>query len=367
MEQIARLLQGRHLAAAHLALVRAARSVRAHIKLRLVVAVVCPMLVLLAAGVILLNLKHITIVDAGKSSKVTTFDSDPAEILSQNGIKTSPYDKVTFSGIDKGNGTITVVPAFAVGVSADKKNSRVMIAEGTVADVLKKADVTPGPEDIVSAPLSSAVKPGETVTVRRVTYATKTNFKPLSYATETVPSAMYKKGVQLVLDEGREGRQAITTKVKLIDGQPTSSTTVSESVSLAPLSRRLLVGTASSAPLSPLAAPSSLKLDAEGVPTHYSEVFSGPATAYYARKGALTDSGRRAGVGYVAVNPRLIPYGSKLYIMSPDGSFVYGYAIAADTGAFVHDGSGVLTDLYFPSKSACDRFGVHDVNIYVLN
>ena len=51
------------------------------------------------------------------------------------------------------------------------------------------------------------------------------------------------------------------------------------------------------------------------------------STAYTG--GGITATGAPAAVGRVAVNPNVIPYGTKLYIASPDGSIVYGYAIAS--------------------------------------
>ena len=55
--------------------------------------------------------------------------------------------------------------------------------------------------------------------------------------------------------------------------------------------------------------------------------------------------GRYLSEGYVAVDPDIIPYGSKLYIMTKDGSWDYGYAIAADTGGAMLSGR-VLVDQY---------------------
>ena len=40
----------------------------------------------------------------------------------------------------------------------------------------------------------------------------------------------------------------------------------------------------------------------------------------------------------MAVDPDVIPYGTKLYITSTDGKFVYGYAVATDTGIAVQKG-----------------------------
>jgi len=67
----------------------------------------------------------------------------------------------------------------------------------------------------------------------------------------------------------------------------------------------------------------------------------------------------------VAVNPKQIPYGTKLYIVSHDGKYVYGYAIAADTGGFAKKGR-ITTDLFFHTSRECYNFGVRSVRIYVL-
>ena len=65
-------------------------------------------------------------------------------------------------------------------------------------------------------------------------------------------------------------------------------------------------------------------------PTSYKSVITNAkATGYSAGGNARGASGNSLSAGHVAVNPNLIPYGSKLYITSADGSFVYGYAIAS--------------------------------------
>ena len=69
--------------------------------------------------------------------------------------------------------------------------------------------------------------------------------------------------------------------------------------------------------------------------------------------------------GHVAVNPNLIPYGSKLYITSADGSFVYGYAIASDTGTALIDGT-IGVDLFYDTYLESLLNGLRTVNIYVL-
>ena len=54
-----------------------------------------------------------------------------------------------------------------------------------------------------------------------------------------------------------------------------------------------------------------------------------------------------------------------MYIKTADGSVIYGYAVAADTGGFVKNHpTGV--DLFMSTRSACVNFGVRNVEIYIL-
>ncbi len=85
------------------------------------------------------------------------------------------------------------------------------------------------------------------------------------------------------------------------------------------------------------------------------------ATAYTANCygcSGMTASGQHAGHGIVAVDPRVIPLGSHLYIPG------YGQAIAGDTGGAIH---GNRVDLGFNSNSDAMQFGRRSVTVYVLH
>jgi len=69
--------------------------------------------------------------------------------------------------------------------------------------------------------------------------------------------------------------------------------------------------------------------------------------------------------GFVAVNTDVIPYGSLLYITSADGSFTYGWAVAADVGEAMMDGR-VDIDCFFESYNESCYFGKKLMNIYVV-
>lgn len=70
--------------------------------------------------------------------------------------------------------------------------------------------------------------------------------------------------------------------------------------------------------------------------------------------------------GYVAVHPGEIPYGTRMYITSADNSFVYGFAIAADTGLGLL-GDVIDVDLYYDTYLESCLNGKRNVNIYLLD
>ncbi|TET49651.1 MAG: hypothetical protein E3J58_04680 [Actinomycetota bacterium] len=89
------------------------------------------------------------------------------------------------------------------------------------------------------------------------------------------------------------------------------------------------------------------------------------ATAYYAfgsggndiNGNGITATGLRARKGIVAVDPRIIPLGTKLYIPG------YGEALAADTGGWIKNDR---IDLCFESLEECFRFGRRKIRVYLV-
>ena len=91
----------------------------------------------------------------------------------------------------------------------------------------------------------------------------------------------------------------------------------------------------------------------------YKKVIYGEATAYTWGGGATgyTSVGLWPKRGIVAVDPRVIPYYTKLYIPG------YGTALAADTGGAI---IGTRIDLFMDSLSECFQWGRRNVEIYIL-
>ncbi|MBR6564176.1 MAG: 3D domain-containing protein, partial [Clostridia bacterium] len=60
------------------------------------------------------------------------------------------------------------------------------------------------------------------------------------------------------------------------------------------------------------------------------------------------------------------PYGTEMFIKTTDGKYIYGYAVAADTGGFIkRHPTGI--DLFFDTEKECINFGVRTAEIYILN
>ncbi len=105
-------------------------------------------------------------------------------------------------------------------------------------------------------------------------------------------------------------------------------------------------------------------LDEDGLPLHYVRTVEGTACAYTAKENAVTATGTTPQWGTVAVNPKRIAYGSKLFIVS-DSGYVYGYAVAEDTGGDLLNNT-ILVDLYMDTREECLTFGRQNVTIYML-
>jgi 3D (Asp-Asp-Asp) domain-containing protein len=87
----------------------------------------------------------------------------------------------------------------------------------------------------------------------------------------------------------------------------------------------------------------------------YKDSFTVKTYAYSG--GGTTASGKKAQVGRVAVDPRVIELGTWLYVED------YGLCQAADTGGAI---KGNKVDLYMNSESECYAWGVRHKDVYIL-
>ena len=305
------------------------------------------------------------ITDNGATREIKTNFTDIYAILKDENYELQPDDAVVIETDSEKRKHITIKRAFNVTVIADGETQLLGMTNGTVADALEKAEITLGSDDIVTPALGSEVFAEMKITVQRVEYKTRNIESMLAAEIVYKDNSNLTIGTENVLEEGENGAHVVTYKDKYVDGKLFSTEQTAEEITKQPTSRVIERGTASAVPYAKLDEPDKVSL-VNGIPENYTRVVSGKATAYSARKGALTASGRYAVVGTVAVNPNIIPYGSEVYIVAQDGSRVYGYAVAADTGYGLMDGT-VAVDVFMGSYEDSCRWGAVYVDIYVLS
>ena len=331
----------------------------------------------------------------GEDSEITIYRAASVTFVDLNGVSTSivlagtvsdllqeltvtveegqlvsvPTDTVLYDGL-----VVKLTNAYHVTVTADGVTTALLIGEGTVADALQQANVSLGENDEVQPVVSEALFDNLEITVYRVTYAQRTVNEKIAFVKKTVKSSSMYEGQSEITQAGQNGEKTVTYRDKIVDGVYASSEVLSETVLTESVPQITTVGTKQKAvavaslrnggtPISELTQPAFLKIE-NGAPTEYKQIITGKAAAYTAAPGSKTASGRTVKPGYIAVNPKQIPYGSELWIVSTDG-IVYGYAIAADTGGFVKKGKFTV-DLFMNTESECRQWGSRDVVIYVL-
>ena len=328
--------------------------------------------------ILILRARNITIDDNGEQTKKVIAAATIEDALKKANVTVSKFDKVTPS-LDlelKEGVTIKIKRAYVVEVIADGETKAVNFVEGTVADALKLADVTLGENDEVSPALDTQLAVGGKVTVNRVAYETRLATETIKYSTVTKKTTTLYNGQSGIEQVGVNGEKIVTYKDKIVDGNKVSSTAVSTEITKNPVDNIKLVGTkvkvlSATSPISAISLPSRYTLDVDGIPSAVTETITGKAKAYtcnttsYTGRGG-TASGVKAQSGYIAVNPKQIPYGTEMYIVSTDGKYVYGYCIAADTGGFATRGTATC-DLYMDTLGECVQWGSRTVNIYILN
>ncbi|MGM9992072.1 MAG: 3D domain-containing protein [Candidatus Bruticola sp.] len=80
-------------------------------------------------------------------------------------------------------------------------------------------------------------------------------------------------------------------------------------------------------------------------------------TAYAYCLNGRTASGHYTGPGCIAVDPNVIPIGSKIYVPG------YGWGEAKDTGGNIY---GNKIDIWLPNNTQCSQWGVRTVEVTVL-
>lgn len=222
-------------------------------------------------------------------------------------------------------------------VTADGKTKNYKTLCRTVGDALKDCKIKVGDADIVTPGLDTEIGDGLKVVIQRVTTSQETVEEDVDFNTIEKDDPSMEEGKSKVETEGSKGRDKVTYEITYIDGVESERKEISRETVTAAVDKVILNGT---------------KISFNG--KSYSRKLVVKAYSYTGS--GRTAMGTRARVGEIAVDPKVIPLGSKVYIEG------VGARIAEDTGGNI---KGNTIDIYMNSASECRKWGARTVTIYI--
>ncbi len=320
--------------------------------------------------------KQVVIIDRdGSAKEVITFKRYVGDVLDEEKIILGTSDELNFSEDTKlkDNMKIEIYRAFPILITEKDSTREVRTAKRTVNEALVALGINLKDSDIVTPARDAKITDFSEIKIVRVDEKVVEVVEEIPYeAKERVNNSMA-SGTKKLVQAGSPGEKMVSYKISYSDGVEVSREKISETVTVEPIAQIREVGAKKPAASNyQIASAGTIQTSRSGN-LAYSKVLSVNATAYDASSCGkspshpaygITATGARAGYGVVAVDPRVIPLGSRLYIESADGSYVYGTAVAADTGGAI---KGNRIDLCFNTRQEALNFGRRTVKVYVLN
>ena len=321
-------------------------------------------------------LDHVVYIVDGDSATVTvTREQDYRKILESEEVRIGPRDLVEHTAPAPGRfRQISIQHPFSVSLSVDGEAQDLYCMEGdTVAELLAANGVELRNADKITHPRATVLMPGDEITIIRVDSRRVENEVVLPYETVEKHTSVIKNGSTRYLQYGAEGLKKETWEEVLEDGEVVDRYKVREDILKYPTTAHVLVGDGS--PVSNFDFSDQYPLDANGNPVNYISVLRNQKATGYHRSGKAWGSGYwttkgQYGVTYcqagtvAVVRLNEMPYGTKLYIKTPDNKFIYGYSVVNDTGEFA--GNGVTVDLFYETYTESVLNGARFVDIYIL-
>lgn len=372
---------------------------RAWLRRLIVVAVLAAAVGALLSQTVFAQTSYI-ITDGDRVTVHRSYSSDPYEVLTEAGIELEEEDTYE-TGYADGMNQITVRRMQMVTVINRGAQSVIGTYGETVSSLLTRMGITPGTGDTLSCSSETQTYDGLTIelvhTETRIEEADTVVPYPVNYYED--PELEPEEGIVLVA--GQNGLTHVKSEVTYRNGKEVSRVVVQETVKTKPVTQLVIRGvdrTIMEQPADPepaeQAAPAASSGTASGSSSSgssssggsrydgsaetsgnvimtssgesytYVDVMTCSATAYTC-EGYVghTYSGTLARVGAIAVDPTVIPLGTKMYVVSNDGQYVYGYCVAEDIGGGI---KGNKIDLYFDTYAECWDFGVRMCTVYIL-
>lgn len=327
---------------------------------------------LLAVSLFLMfSLNRVTVNDGNTTQNFLTFKTEAAELLKIAKLDSKNYKLTEFDANGK-QINLSVAYTFPSYVTVGDTTHYVDLCKGeTVADAIALAGITLDEHDVVSLSLDTVLNDTTYIDVTDINYVTEVISQKIPYTSKKVYSQ--KLSTTKVTTKGVEGQKEVTKVTKLVNGVVSSTEIVGENIVKPAVQEVITVGTKKPAVttsskvncISELKPSKPIELDKNGNPVNYVKKVTVQATAYTESNRWHSASGVYLKPGHVAINTNLYKYGTKFYIKSSDGSYIYGYAVAADTGGFVNS-RPTNFDLFFNTEAECRKFGRRNIEVWIL-
>jgi len=294
-----------------------------------------------------------------------TVSSEPEKILEEQDIEIGEYDRVEAPSEDniKSGEQIIVHRGREIRVIDGGQESIRYTTWNTLEEILEELEIELNSKDQVNFQMEDTLGDDDKIEIIRVRESSREETVELSYTSEVVYVQDLGPDEERVAQEGQTG-EMIETYIDTIENGEVVDSKLQGYELVRPHQNEIIEK-----------GEANYFTTADGSRLRYDRELTMEATAYTAgfestgkRPGdpgyGVTRSGSRVRPGVVAVDPRVIPLGTKLYVESLDGTRSYGYSTAEDTGGAI---KGNKIDLYFENLSAAQRYGRRDVRVYILD
>jgi uncharacterized protein YabE (DUF348 family) len=299
----------------------------------------------------------VTLVVDGVERSIDTTAGSARELLATAGIRLAPDDSLSVdpdAALTDGE-RIEYRTAIPVRLIVGGRSRVVRSPAESVGELLAERHVAFDEDDRITPSLSTRPAANETIRVENVdrwTAQVRQRIRPtVQYRTDPHLA----KGALRVIAPGIAGVRETIYRIERTDSKPPKRTVLASKIIRPPEPRIIVRGIGTYDSLAHVAEEGfSNALHLAGSALHMI------ATAYTAHCygcSGITANGLRAGFGIIAVDPRVIPLGTHVYVPG------YGTAIAGDTGGAI---VGNRIDLGFNSVSQALSFGRRAVTLYVL-
>ena len=311
--------------------------------------------------------KDVVINDNGKLIVCKTMKNTFMETLDQNNITVKACDYISIpleTSLQRTKlNEIYIKRAVPVYITADSSRTEVLTYRDTVEEMLRESPVKLGGLDrLEGAALQDKISRDMSIKIVRVGENVLSEQEQVPFTIQKKANSRLDIGTEKIVQQGQEGIREKQYKVVIEDGIEVSRQLVKDSILKNPVNMILEFGTILNYKTS------------RGDTVRYSKVMDMKATAYTASfkdtgkvpghpQFGITATGIKAKKGIIAVDPRVIPLYTRVYVEIMGKIPDYGYAVAADVGGAI---KGNKIDLYYDSQDYVDWFGVQRVKVYIL-